>query len=391
MIRLLIIYPYTLQPDLSNRIYVMNTNSWNDWNRIVLKVGSALIAPSGNGCSAHQLFPIAQFIIECRKQGKQVVLVSSGSVAAGRHVFSNPDKPSLALKKAMAAAGQSEMVSTWDRLFDFHTAQILLTHGDLRDQERYHSIRDTIMTSLEHGVMPIVNENDTVTTDGLKVGDNDNLSAMVAAAAGADALIMCSDINGLYNKNPKIHEDAELLSVVSEITENIKEMAGGAISSTGTGGMLTKLQAAEKATAHGITTYIVNGFEAETFSKLVRGENPGTVFTPYKNPMQDDLHWLTHTTRAQGEIIVDQSGAVCVLDDEKTLSSDQLVDVKGNFNIGDTVLVKTENGNRVAKGVANYSSCLMSYISDQQEPNETAFPTIESLIEDKNIAVLKEA
>ncbi len=382
---------YNLQPELSNRKVLMNNNSWNDWNRIVLKVGSALIAPSGNGCSAHQLFPIAQFIIACKEQGKEVILVSSGSVAAGRHVFSNPENPSLVLKKAMAAAGQAEMVATWDRLFDFPTAQILLTHGDLRDQERYLSIRDTILTSLEHGVMPIVNENDTVTTDRLKVGDNDNLSAMVAAAASADALIMCSDIKGLYNKNPKLHADAELLSTVNEINNEVKKMAGGAISSTGTGGMLTKLQAAEKATAHGITTYIVNGFEAETFATLVRGENPGTVFTPYKNPMQDDLHWLTHTSRAQGEIIVDQNGAGNVLDDEKSLSSDQLVDVKGNFNIGDTVLVRNENGSQVAKGVANYSSCLMSYISDQESPDDQNFPTIDSLIEDTNIAVMKEA
>jgi glutamate 5-kinase len=369
----------------------MNNNIWHNWQRIVLKVGSALIAPSGNGCSAHQLFPIAQFIIECRKQGKEVVLVSSGSVAAGRHVFSSPDNPTLEMKKAMAAAGQSEMVATWDRLFDFPTAQILLTHGDLRDQERYQSIRDTIEVSLNHGVMPIVNENDTVTTDMLKVGDNDNLSAMVAAASGADALIMCSDIAGLYNKNPNLNDDAELLCVVNNIDDSIMKMAGGAVSSTGTGGMLTKLQAAEKATAHGITTFIVNGFEAATFAKFVDGENPGTVFTPFKKPMQDELHWLTHTTRAQGELVVNQTGVNSVLDDEQTLSSDQLIDVKGNFNVGDTIMVKTENGTRVAKAVANYSSCLMSYIADSQEPQVGDSPKIDSLIEENNIALLQEA
>lgn len=369
----------------------MDNNSWHNWQRIVLKVGSALIAPSGNGCSAHQLFPIAQFIIECRKHGKEVVLVSSGSVAAGRHVFSSPEQPSIELKKAMAAAGQSEMVATWDRLFDFPTAQILLTHGDLRDQERYQSIRDTIETALKHGVMPIVNENDTVTTDTLKVGDNDNLSAMVAAAAGADALIMCSDIAGLYNKNPNLYDDAELLSVVNEITPKVKEMAGGAISSTGTGGMLTKLQAAEKATAHGITTFICNGFEASTFALFVEGKNPGTVFTPFKNPMQDELHWLTHTSRAQGELVVDHQGVHSVLDADKTLSSDQLVDVKGNFNVGDTIMVKTEDGERVAKAVANYSSCLMSYIAETQQPDDVSTPKIDSLIEEKNIARLQEA
>lgn len=160
------------------------------WKRIVVKVGSALIAPHKQGCSSHYLLGIAQFIANCRAQGVQVVLVSSGSVAAGWHRLGDVKQPSVSQKKAMAAAGQADMMATWDKLFDFPSAQLLVTHGDLRDRERYISIKNTLFSLLDHGLLPIVNENDAVTTDTLRVGDNDNLSAMVAAAADADALII---------------------------------------------------------------------------------------------------------------------------------------------------------------------------------------------------------
>ena len=258
------------------------------WKRIVIKVGSALIAPKQNGCSSHYLLGIAQFIVRCKAMGIEVVLVSSGSVAAGSHLFNEQEagyKPSIAVKKAMAAAGQMEMMATWDRLFDFPTAQILVTHGDLRDRERYVSIKDTIFSLLENGILPILNENDTVTTDKLKVGDNDNLAAMIAAAADADTLIICSDVDGLYDSNPHVNRDAQLLSDVPQINDAIFAMAGDTASKVGTGGMNTKIQAAKKAVAHGIDTYIVNGFTAQTFNTLLAGKNPGTHFSPDKKPI----------------------------------------------------------------------------------------------------------
>ena len=182
------------------------------WKRIVIKVGSALIAPHGNGCSSHYLLSIAQFIVRCREQNIEVVLVSSGSIAAGSHLFPGEVK-NIATKKAMAAAGQTEMMATWDKLFDFPTAQILLTHADLKDRERYTSVRETLFSLLEYGLLPIVNENDTIVTDKLKVGDNDNLSAMIATAADADALIICSDIDGLYTANPQVDKKAKEIHV----------------------------------------------------------------------------------------------------------------------------------------------------------------------------------
>lgn len=339
--------------------------SATSWKRIVIKVGSALIAPKQNKCSSRYLLSIAQFIVSCRELGIEVVLVSSGSVAAGVHLFGNENKKDLALRKAMAAAGQTEMMATWDRLFDFPTAQILLTHGDLRDRERYVSIKTTILSLLENGIIPILNENDTVTTDKLKVGDNDNLSAMVAAAADADTLIMCSDVDGLFDKNPNMHDDARLLQNVASIDADIYSMAGDATSLVGTGGMKTKIQAAEKAVSHGITTYIVNGFEASTFDALLAGNNPGTKFDPDAQPMQEHLHWMTHTSTAQGEVVVEHNAELLPTDSEERLTSNEIVAVNGEFNAGDTILVRRDDGTKVAKAKANYSSCLLSFIANQ--------------------------
>ena len=338
-----------------------------NWKRVVIKVGSALISPNQQGCSSHYLLSIAQFIVRCRANGTQVVLVSSGSVAAGAHLFPEQEKSNIAVKKAMAAAGQTEMIATWYRLFDFPSAQMLLTHADLRDRERYVSIRETIFSLLDHNVLPIVNENDTVTTDKLKVGDNDNLSAMVAAAADADALIICSDIDGLYDKNPHEHDDASLLKTVESIDASIYAMAGGAVKGgVGTGGMRTKIEAAEKAVSHGIDTYIINGFTELSFNMLLAGENPGTHFKPYEKPMKENVHWMTHTSNAQGEVIVEGDFDESLVRDSEQLTSSEIIDVKGEFSVGDTILVRKEDGTKLVKAKSNYSSCLLNFIANQE-------------------------
>ncbi|BBN80627.1 glutamate 5-kinase [Pseudoalteromonas sp. A25] len=362
--------------------------------RIVIKIGSALIAPDQDGCRARYLLTIAQFIVRCRAMGKEVVLVSSGSVAAGSHLFPEDAKnSSVVLKKAMAAAGQTEMMATWDRFFDFPSAQILLTHGDLRDLERYNSIRETVFTLLEHGILPIINENDAVTTDELKVGDNDNLSAMVAAAADADVLLMCSDVDGLYDKNPNLHEDAKLIPQVPEISEDIYAMAGCATSQVGTGGMKTKIEAAEKATSHGISTYIVNGFKETTFERLLAGDNPGTVFLPYDEPMHSQQHWMTHTASEQGEIIVEHGYAEELKDHAEPLAAENISHVHGEFSVGDTVLVRTAKGERLAKATTNYSSCLLNFLAEQEQTSDNGHlqESIGPVISEQDIAILEKS
>jgi glutamate 5-kinase len=362
-----------------------------DWKRIVIKVGSALIAPHGKGCSTLYLSSIAKFIVSCRDQGIQVVLVSSGSVAAGAYIFPDELQQTIAIKKAMAAAGQTEMIATWNKLFDFPTAQMLLTRCDLRDRERYVSVRNTIFTLLEHGVLPIVNENDTIITDKLKVGDNDNLSAIVAAAADADALIICSDIDGLYNKNPHKHDDAVLLPKVTEINAEIYAMAEGATSAVGTGGMLTKVQAAEKATLHGIDTYIVNGFTESSFDMLLEGKNSGTHFSSDPSPMKEHLHWMTHTSTARGEMIVEDDFAAKLDANSEQLTSDDLVEVKGDFLAGDTILIRKHDGTKLAKARSNYSSCLLNFITNQEDESFSSDFQEQTgpIISDKNVALLE--
>ena len=364
----------------------------NHWDRIVLKVGSALIAPERKGCSSRYLLHIAKFILQCRDLDIQVILVSSGSVAAGSHFFKDIENPSLVVKKAMAAAGQNAMMSAWDRFFDFPCAQILLTHADLQDKERYDSIRETTFALLEQGILPIINENDVVTTDAMKVGDNDNLSAMVAAAVDSDALVICSDIDGLYDKNPHLNEDAVLIKEVENIDEDIYAMAGGAFSSVGTGGMKTKIEAAEKAVSHGVSTYILNGFKEASFELLITGENPGTYFHPYKSPMKDDLHWMTHTAQAQGELII-ETDSISLFDEHRDqLTSDELLEVRGEFSAGDTILVRSDDGTQLAKAEANYSSCLLNFIAqhDNDDDNNEFHQHTGPIISDKNIAFLEQ-
>jgi glutamate 5-kinase len=365
----------------------------HQWKRITIKIGSALISPDRKGTSSRYLLHIAKFILQCRDMGTQVILVSSGSVAVGAHFFGNIENPSIAIKKAMAAAGQNEMMASWDRFFDFPTAQILLTHGDLQDRERYESIRETIFALLDHGILPVINENDTVTTDELKVGDNDNLSAMVAAAADSDALIICSDVDGLYDKNPNIHDDAEMIKEVVHIGKEIYAMAGGAqVDGVGTGGMKTKIEAAVKATSHGIRTYIINGFKESSFELLMSGTNPGTVFTAYDLPIEENLHWMTHTSKAQGEVVIESSFDSPFDENSEQLTSNEVLEVHGEFSAGDTILVRSNDGKHSAKAEANYGSCLLSFINDYEsgeDGNELQHQT-GPLISDKNIAVLEQ-
>ena len=370
----------------------------SNWKRIVIKVGSALIAPTKNGCSSHYLLGIAQFIVRCKSKGIEVVLVSSGSVAAGSHLFEQIEqsdtsaKENVALKKAMAAAGQMEMMGTWDKLFDFPTAQILVTHGDLRDRERYISIKDTIFGLLKNNILPILNENDTVTTDKLKVGDNDNLAAMVAAACDADTLIICSDVDGLYDSNPHENTDAKLLSTVDVIDPSIYAMAGGSTSDVGTGGMRTKVQAAEKAVAHGIDTFLINGFTEQSFNALVNGKNPGTHFPSSRQPMQEHLHWMTHTSTAQGEVVVDNHFSAELEEHSEELTSDEILEVNGDFSVGDTILVRKDDGTKLAKAKSNYSSCLLNFIAEQDDKGFASKlqNTTGPILSENNIAVLEE-
>jgi len=251
-----------------------------DWKRVVIKVGSALIAPKGRGSSVRFLLALADFIQTNLRADKEVVIVSSGSVAAGagltNHNFAQ--KLSIPQKQALAAIGQTHVMQHWQKLFDHHCAQILLTRSDLESEKRRTNAKNTLDTLFAMQAIPIINENDSVVIDELVVGDNDNLAAKVAVLCDADLLIICSDVDGLYDKNPVHHPDAKLISFVDNIDDSIIGCADTTSNPFATGGMFTKLEAAKLATDAGIDTLIVNGREAVTFETLKKSRRTGTFF-----------------------------------------------------------------------------------------------------------------
>ena len=329
-----------------------------NFKRAVIKVGSALVAPTKTGCSGQYALAIAQFITKCQQQGREVILVSSGGIAAGRTLIHHGSpKLSIPVKRAMASVGQMQMMANWQRFFDTPCSQILITQDDLEDRERFISIKETIQIQLENGILPIVNENDTVTTEDLKVGDNDNLSALVAQVCEADSLFILSDIDGVFNKDPNVHSDAVLVPQIDEITDEIYAMAGISRNHLATGGMKTKIEAAKKATEHGINTYIVNGTKSETFDSLVKGINPGTHFSADKNIISAKKHWLKHTVKSQGKITLDKGAVNALLNKGASLLPIGIKSVAKKFDVGDCVdLIDQQSKTIIAKGITQYSN-----------------------------------
>lgn len=338
------------------------------WKRAVLKIGSALIAPNGDVCSGRYLLAIAKFITESRAQGKEIILVSSGSVAAGRSQIDVTHQPTIAEKQAMAAIGQTKMMANWSRFFDFPCAQILLTYGDLRDRTRYVNIKNTIRELLKHRALPIINENDSVAFNEIKVGDNDNLAAYSALVAQADTMIICSDINGLYDADPRKNNDAKLITEVQQVTPEVQALAGGAGSSVGTGGMVTKLQAAHKCSQSGIQTLIVNGYESSAFDALLKGHCPGTLFHAQESLEGARSQWLRHALSSKGNIEVDEGAKKALLNRGASLLPSGICDLEGNFRPGEAVTVSFA-GDIIAKGLALYGAADLREIAGKQSQN----------------------
>lgn len=329
-----------------------------NFNRVVIKVGSALVAPQGSGCSGQHILNIARFVHQCRQAGKEVVIVSSGSVAAGRQLIQHGSaNPSITAKQAMASVGQMQMMANWQRFFDDPCSQLLITHGDLKDRHRYINIRNTIRILLENGIIPIVNENDTVATEELKVGDNDNLAALVAMVSEADSLLILSDVDGVYEQDPRKNPEAKKLSEIDSLTPEIFAMAGGSTNRIATGGMVTKLQAAQKAIEHGITTYIVDGANSDSFEVLAKGENPGTRFNPQASKTKAKKHWLKHTLKNAGQITLDAGASRALTDKGASLLASGITAIEGEFKAGESIeMVCQTTGQLIAKGISQYNS-----------------------------------
>lgn len=333
----------------------------SQWKRAVIKIGSNLIAPEGRALSTRYLLGIARMIADCRSEGRELVLVSSGAVAAGRAVLGiEPGvRGTVAAKQALAAVGQARMMEAWSRLFDWPCAQVLLTVDDISNRRRFVNAKNTLRELLALGTLPVVNENDSVAVDELKLGDNDNLAAHVAVLIEADLLIILSDIDGLYDADPRTVAGARLIPEVALIDASIHALAGGRGSSVGTGGMRTKIEAAEKAAKRGIATLILNGRKAEALDALRRGENAGTLFRAQGTALSAKAHWMKHALEAQGAVCIDAGAARALRERGASLLPPGVVEVRGNFRAGDAVdIVATlDHGDRViAKGVSQYDA-----------------------------------
>lgn len=326
--------------------------------RVVVKVGSGVISDA-NGLENNQVAAISEQVCQLLDRGLEVILVSSGAVAAGKGqlgIFGRPQ--TIPQKQAAAAIGQTRIIREYKETFQsrqYNVAQVLLTRDDLSNRRRYLNARNTVMTLLEYGVTPIVNENDTVVVEEIRFGDNDNLSALVTNLVEADMLIILSDVDGFYDHDPAENPQAQLIPIVERVTAAIESMGGQAKGSLGTGGMSTKLKAAKKAALSGVGTLIVNGRSPQILTRIFAGEEVGTYFLPAQSKMTAKKHWIAFSKKPRGKLMIDDGGRDAVIKGGKSLLPSGICGVDGGFERGDAVRLCDRNGQEFARGVISYS------------------------------------
>jgi glutamate 5-kinase len=327
--------------------------------RLVIKIGSNILASPEQGLDTERLHIITKDISEIIDRGLEAVIVSSGAIAAGLKKLGLKEKPKdIKLKQAAAAIGQSALMWAYEHsfaAFNKKVAQVLLTRDDIANRLRYINAKNTLLTLINRGVIPIINENDPVAVDEIKFGDNDFLAALVAGLVEADVLVMLSDVDGLYTKNPR-HRDARLIQKVDEITIDIEKMAGGKGSIFGTGGMYSKLLAARQANNYGIPVVIMNGRKSGLLQRLSSGERVGTYFKPREVRMSSKKGWIAYGIKSKGIIFIDDGAVRALTAQGKSLLPSGIFKIEGNFDIGDAVSCVNKEGKRIAKGLTNYSS-----------------------------------
>jgi len=327
--------------------------------RIVIKVGSSVLA-GRRGLELGVINRLCDEVSMLREQGRQVVIVSSGAIASGiRKVGLRGMPKTIPQKQAAAAVGQGSLIQAYEEAFshyDLKVAQILLTSDDLTNRRRYLNARHTLQTLLEWGIIPIVNENDTVVVDEIKFGDNDNLSALIAQLIEADLLVALTDMDGLYDSDPRENRDAKIIPVVHRIDREVESFAGDRPGGLGTGGMLSKLMAARKVTAAGVPMIIGNGRNRYVLKQIFDGEEVGTLFLPAERRLPSKKQWIAHTLKPQGEVILDAGAAKALKLRGKSLLSTGIVAVSGRFEVGAPVRCLSSEGEVIGIGLVNYGA-----------------------------------
>lgn len=335
--------------------------------RIVIKVGTSTITYANGKRNFSQIDRLAREISDLQNQGKEMILVTSGAVAVGVDRMGLPGKPkTIPGKQAAAAVGQGVLMHTYEKFFADYgqiVAQVLITKTEAIDRHRYTNTRNTFMELMRQRVIPIVNENDVVALDELKIGDNDNMSALVAGIVDAELVIILSDVDGLYTANPQTHPDAVIVPEVAEITPEIEASAGGVGSARGTGGMATKIQAAKAATSSGIHLVIASGTEKNAITRVLQGEELGTLFVSRENRLQFRKRWLAFGAKIAGSIVVDDGCAKAIRKAGGcSILPAGVFAVQGEFLPGSTVSVIDKDAHELARGLVHYSSAELEQI-----------------------------
>jgi glutamate 5-kinase len=345
-------------------------NILNTRNKIVIKIGTNLLADKEQGISLERIDQIARSVQSVRAFGKHVAIVSSGAIGAGIAALRLQEKPkTIPEKQATAAIGQPLLMEAYENAFrkqNCTIAQILLTKDDFINRARYLNAKNTFSALFEKGVVPVINENDTVAVEEIKLGDNDNLSALVANLIEADLLIILSDIDGFFSDDPAKNQQAELIPIVEKITPQIEKLAKSSKSELSTGGMVTKIQAAKRCVSAGIAMIIANGKNPKMLEEIFSGNFKGTLFLPAEKKLNVRKKWIGFVSHANGFIVVDDGAKNALVKKQKSLLPSGIVEIHGEFKAHDTISVHDTNGQEIAKGVTGYSSLDLNKIKGKK-------------------------
>jgi glutamate 5-kinase len=328
--------------------------------RVVIKVGSQILS-SQAGIEEGRVKGLVRDLAALHDQKRDLIVVSSGAVAAGMTRLGVKERPkTIPQKQALAAVGQIKLMALYERhfsRFEKNVAQVLLTHEDLANRQRYLNAKHTFHTLLEASIIPIVNENDTVAVEEMKFGDNDHLSSLVATLLEADLLVILSDVQGVYDRDPRVHANAQRIPLITDIKGTAPTISGGSESEFGTGGIVTKLEAAEKAAAAGIPTLITSGVQPGALSHVFDATvESGTLVMPDENRLTIRKHWIAYNLKPAGEIVVDQGAYDAVVQRGKSLLPSGLKEIHGSFGVGECVRCLDPRGREFARGLVNYNA-----------------------------------
>jgi glutamate 5-kinase len=365
--------------------------------RVVVKVGSAVLTDN-NGLKADVISNIARELSFLQGTGREVILVTSGAVAAGRRTLGSGAKLSgeLKVKQALAALGQGQLIHAYERAFSRHeqkVAQILLTHTDLSSRDRYLNVRNTIQALFGFGVIPIINENDTVSVEELRFGDNDTLGALITNMIDADMFIILTDVDGLYTASPQEVSTAQPVYTVARIDSEVEEMAGYTRSALGSGGMQSKIRAAKMVAACGGSSFIGPGNRTDILKDLFSGEMVGTFFLPSLEKIKSRKHWIAYVLRPKGYFVLDKGACRALVDHGKSLLPSGILEVSGHFGVGSPVQCRNIENEVIAAGLTNYSSADIDKIKGRRSSeimNILGFNDSDEVIHRDNLVLMDE-